>query len=113
MKFSGLDTIGAAPQAQPVQGEGPTPAKRLGGIHVQLSQQTIVRGASAGVAAFAVVKFGVADKVPSIDGISRGIVLVALGFALAALVRPGGVLDDVAEGAGFGLIAVGALHIGG
>jgi hypothetical protein len=113
MKFSGLDTSPGGPQSGPVQGEGPTPAAKFGGFKVQVSQSTIVRGASAGAAAFAVVKFGLADKVPSIDGISRGIVLVALGFALAALVRPGGVLDDVAEGAGFGLIAVGALHIGG
>lgn len=80
---------------------------------MQLSQSTIVRGAAAGATAFAVVKFGLADRIPTVDGISRGIVLVALGFALAALVRPGGMLDDVAEGAGLGLIAVGALHIGG
>jgi hypothetical protein len=80
---------------------------------MQVSQSTIVKGASAGVAAYAVTRFGLAERLPSVDGLGKGIVLVALGFALAALVRPGGVLDEVAEGAGFGLIAVGALHIGG
>ena len=112
MKISSLDSPPATVQAGPATGEG-SPNNHIGGIKVQLSQSTIVRGAAAGATAFAVVKFGLADKVPSLDGISKGIVLVALGFALAAIVRPGGMLDDVTEGAGYGLIAVGALHIGG
>ena len=112
MKFSDLDTPRTPGAPLESVSEGPPLRTRLGGTGVQLSQSTLVKGASAGVAAYAVVKFGLADKLPSVDGLGKGIVLVALGFALAALVRPGGVLDDVAEGAGFGLVAVGALHIG-
>jgi hypothetical protein len=79
---------------------------------VELSQGTIIKGAAAGVTVLAATKFGVIDRIPSVGGVNRGIVLVALGFALAIAVRPGGTLNDVTEGAGFGLIALGALHMG-
>lgn len=74
------------------------------------------RGAVAAVAAGATVYFlprsGIEKAIPAIDGIGAPVIMVALGFALVAVVNVEGDAGAAAEGIGYGLIALGALGFG-
>lgn len=74
------------------------------------------RGAVAAAAAGATVYFlprtGLEAAIPKIDGIGAPVIMIALGFALVAVVSVDGDAGAAVEGVGYGLIALGALGFG-
>lgn len=74
------------------------------------------RGAIAAAAAAATVYFvprsGLESAIPSIDGITVPVVLILAGFVLIAVAPTDGDFGAVAEGAGFGLLALGVGSFG-
>jgi hypothetical protein len=78
-----------------------------------MNERRIVVAAAAGGVAFAGSRFGVLKQIPGLGPVPAAAVTIALGVVLAAFVDKGGTLGAVVEGAGYGLIAVGALELAG
>jgi len=78
-----------------------------------MNERRIVVAAGAGVVTFVGAKYGVLKQIPGIGPVPAAAVTIVLGVALAAFVEKPGTLGGLIEGAGYGLVAVGALELAG
>lgn len=77
---------------------------------MRFHQSEAITAAAAGVTVYALAKTGLGARIPSIGGLSAGIVAIVIGAFLAVVFDGQGTVGDVTEGVGYGLIAFGALH---
>ncbi len=76
---------------------------------MRFHQPGAVTAVAAGATAFAATRYGLAARIPGLDGLSPAIVLAIIGLLIASLYGDGGTAGDVVRGVGYGLVATGAL----
>lgn len=95
------------PAAKP----GDSPA-RLTGVFT-MDDRKIVVAAGAGAVAFVGAKYAILKQIPALGPVPAAAVTILLGLFLASYVERPGTLGAIIEGAGIGLVAVGALELAG
>ncbi len=78
-------------------------------MKMHVKEREIIVGAAALATVVALPRIGIA--IPALGPVSRPLVTILIGFALAGVFDGGGTVGDVVEGIGFGLIARGAMGI--
>lgn len=80
---------------------------------MKINERHVIIGAAVAGTVIAGTKYGAFAAIPSLGGISAPLVLIAGGIVLAAVVAKDGPVGAAIEGAGYGLIATGALAFAG
>lgn len=79
-----------------------------------VDNRKIIVTAGAGAVAFVGAKYAVLKSIPPIGPVPAAAVTIVLGLALASgTLRVNGDLGALIEGAGIGLVAIGALELAG
>lgn len=89
----------------------PVPAGRKRRGARGMDERRLITAAGAGVVAFAGAKYGILKMIPAIGPAPAALVTIAVGVVLAAWVDKAGTAGAIIEGAGYGLIAVGAFEL--
>lgn len=79
-----------------------------------MDERKIIVAAGAGAVAFVGAKYGILKQIPGLGPVPAAAVTIIIGLALASgVIRVNGTLGAVVEGAGIGLVAIGALELAG
>lgn len=78
----------------------------------EFSETRAVTAVAAGATAYAVLKFGVLSRIPSVGPLSAPLATIILGAILATSIKASGLTGEAAHGVGYGLIVAGVLTSG-
>lgn len=78
-----------------------------------MDDRRIIVAVGAGAVAFAGAKYGVLKQIPGLGPVPAAAVTILLGLFLAGFIQKPGTIGAVIEGAGIGLVAIGALELAG
>jgi hypothetical protein len=76
-----------------------------------MNDRRIVVAVGAGIVTFVGARFGVLKQIPTVGPVPAAVVTIGLGLAVVAFLDRPGTGGAIIEGAGYGLVAVGALEL--
>lgn len=76
---------------------------------MRFHQSEAITAVAAGAVAYGATRYGLLARVPGLDGLPPALILAAIGLLIAGLWTGEGASGDIVRGAGYGLVAAGAI----
>lgn len=79
---------------------------------MRFAEGKMVTAVATGATVFAAARFGVLQRIPAIGPVPAPIATILLGVLIVGFLGKSGMVGEVLDGAGYGLIAAGVLEMG-